>query len=342
MKLCVFLCGLACAFGLDGQGGGSYNKKPGFDFTEACFRNPSLPYCSMRDFVNKPAKAGAKSGPGYATGSPSTLTTIDAAGIDWRFADPSADELAVLDGSKLPGSSLARGMIDQLASTRGLNATEAQNVFRALSTVHQVALSVHGDTILILVTGRPADAVLPALQTGWKSAPAGEHGLLIGQAAAVDQAVQRLAANGELDELPQTARQRPADSGFWIAGSPRLAGPEAVSAGVKRFVLTATMGDQLTSDSLFQFDGAPDPNALRAWLSTLGDAKIDGNAIGARMSMDADEARRNFTQVAKSPLGQGLGAFIQSARFIPVPDTDTTVHTKPVIYGLDGGPRELK
>lgn len=233
-------------------------------------------------------------------------------------------------------------MIDQLASTRGLNPTEAQNIFRALSTVHQVALSVRADTILMLVTGRPADAVLPALQAGWKSAPVGERGLLIGQAAAVDEAARRLQSNSQLGELPQTAQQRPANSDFWIVGSAQLAGQEAVSAGVKRFELTATMGDQLTSDSVFKFDGAPDPNVLKAWLTTLGDAKIDGNAIGARMSMDAEETRRNLAEVAKSPLGQGLGAFIQSARYLPVRDTETTVHTKPVIYGLDGGPRELK
>lgn len=99
MKLRVFLVGLACAFGLYGQG---YIKKQGSDFQEACFRNPSLPYCPNRDFVLKPSKAG---GPGYGTAPASALPTIDAAGIDWRFDDPSADTLAVLDGSKLPGSS---------------------------------------------------------------------------------------------------------------------------------------------------------------------------------------------------------------------------------------------
>jgi hypothetical protein len=108
--------------------------------------------------------------------------TIDAAGIDWRFADPSADALAALDCSKLPASSFAHSVIDQLASARGLSSTDAQNIFRALSGVKQVALSVRADTILILVTGRPADAILPSLQAGWKSAPFGENTLLIGQA----------------------------------------------------------------------------------------------------------------------------------------------------------------
>ena len=268
--------------------------------------------------------------------------TIDAAAIDWRFADPSADALAALNCSKLPASSFAHGVIDRLASSRGLSPAEAQNVFRALSGVSQVALSVRADTILIMVAGRPADAILPALEAGWKSRPLGENALLIGPAVAVDQASQRLSIDGALGDLPRTAQQRPAGSEFWVAGSAKLAGQEAVSAGVKRFELTASIADRLTTDAVFEFAGAPDPSAIRAWLSTLGDAKIAGNAVLARMSMDADEARRNLTQIARSPLGQGFGAFIQPARYLPVRDTATTVHTKPVIYGLDDGPREVK
>jgi len=338
VKLRVFVVGLAWTFCLCGQ-------KKGFDFAEACFRNPSLPYCPNRDFVIKPPKGGAPSSGAYSGASPSTAgqaITIDAAGIDWRFADPSADALAALNCSKLPGSSFAHSVIDQLASNQGLSPAEAQNIFRALSGVSQVALSVRADTVLILVTGRAADAILPALQSGWKSIPVGEHALLIGQAAAVDQASRRLSMDSALGELPQTAQQRPAGSEFWVVGSAKLAGQEAVSAGVTRFELTASIWDRLTSDAAFEFAGAPDPSAIRPWLSTLGDAQVEGNAVLARMSMDADETRRNLTQIAMSPLGRSLGAFIQSARYLPVRDTAATVHTKPVIYGLDDGPREVK
>jgi hypothetical protein len=233
-------------------------------------------------------------------------------------------------------------VIDQLASNQGLSPAQAQNIFRALSGVSQVALSVRADTILIMVTGRTADAILPALEAGWKSMPVVENALLIGQAAAVDQASRRLSIDSALAELPRAAQQRPAGSEFWVVGSAKLAGQEALSVGVTRFELTASIWDRLTSDAAFEFAGAPDPGAIRAWLSTLGDAQIEGNAVLARMSMDADEARRNLTQIARSPLGRSLGAFIQSARYLPVRDTATTVHTEPVIYGLDDGPREVK
>ena len=87
------------------------------------------------------------------------------------------------------------------------------------------------------------------------------------------------------------------------------------------------MRDRLTSETVFEFDAAPAPNAIRAWLSTLGDAKIEGNAVRVRMSMDEDEARRNFSLIALSPLGRRLAPIVNSARYLPVRDTATTVHT---------------
>jgi hypothetical protein len=337
MNLRVFVVSLAWAFCLYGQKNGF---KKGFDFEEACFKNPSLPYCLQRDFVNKPApKNGA---PGVATYSAAgTLPTIDAAGIDWRFADPSADALAVLNCGNLAATPLAHNLIDQLASN-GLPQVEAQKVFRALSGVGQVALSVRENKILLMVTGRPGDSILPAPEAGWKAMPFGGSALLIGNADAVDQALQRIAVDNELGELPRTAQQRKGDSEFWAVWSARLAGQAALSAGAKRFELTASMRDRLTSDTVFEFDAAPDPNAIQAWLSTLGDAKIEGNAVRVRMSMDEDETRRSFSLIALSPFGQRLAPIVNSARYLPVRDTETTVHTRPVIFGLDGGPREVK
>jgi hypothetical protein len=68
--------------------------------------------------------------------------TVDAGGVDWRFADPSADALAVLHGSKASASPVGHNLIDQLGTTEGLSQADIQNVFRGLSSVNQVALSV--------------------------------------------------------------------------------------------------------------------------------------------------------------------------------------------------------
>jgi hypothetical protein len=336
VKLRVFVFGFALTFCLYGQ-----KNNKGFNFVEACFRNPALPYCIQRDFVAKPPKGGA---PGVVySASPGTAgSTIDAAGIDWRFADPAADSVAVLNGNTLSATPFAHSVIDMLASSQGLSPAEAQKTFLALSGLSQVALSVHDDKILMMVTGRAPDSVLPAPEAGWKALPLAGNTVLIGHAAAVDQAALRLTTPSELGELPGMAQSRPGDSEFWAAGSAKLAGQGAVSAGVNRFEVTASMRDRLSSDTVFEFDQAPEPAAMQAWLSTLADAKIEGNGVRVRMSMDADEARRNSSLIALSPLGQRLRAIIQSARHLPVRDTDTTVHSHPVIFGLDGGPREVK
>src|SRR5580704_15093980 len=97
----VLLLGLAGAASLFGQ--------HHFSWQEACFTNPGAPYCAGHEYAVKPTKDGKSRSPGSPLEAlPSTL---DAAGIDWRFADPAADALAVLDCSKLSASSLAHNVI---------------------------------------------------------------------------------------------------------------------------------------------------------------------------------------------------------------------------------------
>jgi hypothetical protein len=335
MKIRVLIFGLSCAITLSAQ-------HQHFSWQESCFKNPGLPYCPGHDFAVKPTKPGAKKN-GTSTGAlPSTAETIDASGIDWRFADPSADALAVLNCGKLSDSPVAHNLIDQLGVNQGLSQADLQKIFRAFSGVEQVALSVHEDRIVLLVTGRAPDSILPVPEAGWKAVSLGGKAVLIGHGDAVDQAVQRLSLASPLAGLAEMALERLADSDFWAVGTAKLAGQEAVNAGVKRFSLTASMRDRLTSDTAFEFDQVPDATAIRPWLSTLSDPKLDGNVIHSTMSMETVETPQRFGQIATSPLGQRLGALIKSARYLPVRDTSTTVHTKPVIYGLDDGPRETK
>jgi hypothetical protein len=145
-----------------------------------------------------------------------------------------------------------------------------------------------------------------------------------------------------LGELASLARQRLMDSDFWTIGSARLAGQDAVKAGVKRFSLTAEMRDRLTSDTAFEFDGVPDASAIQMWLKTLGDAKVEGNVVHARTSLEANETRQNSGEIAASLLGQRLGTLIKSARYLPTRESAMTAHTRPVIYGLDDGAREVQ
>ena len=57
--------------------------------------------------------------------------------------------------------------------------------------------------------------------------------------------------------------------------------------------------------------------------------------------MEGDEAQQKFGQVAGSPLGQRLAALVEAARYLPARDITVPKHAKPMIYGLDGGPKEV-
>jgi hypothetical protein len=142
------------------------------------------------------------------------------------------------------------------------------------------------------------------------------------------------------------AGEQQASSEFWAVGPASLVGPQAVSTGVKRFLLTVSIKDRLTSDLALDFDEVPSAETIQTWQTTLGAATLEGNAVCARISMEADEVQQKFAQIADSPLGERLAALVEAAQYLPthnttVPAAAAPKSAKPVIYGLDGGPREL-
>jgi hypothetical protein len=184
-----------------------------------------------------------------------------------------------------------------------------------------------------------ADATLPAPEAGFKAVPVSRSAMLVGHAEAVDQAVQRIAMKGFPSERTRLAEERQAANDFWALGSARLIGPQAVSAGVKQFSLAVSIRDHLTSDVAFEFYCVPSAKTLETWRTTLGATTVEGNTVHARTSMEAGEAQQKLGQIVDSPLGEPLAALVYAARYLPVRDTTVPRQTKPVIYGLDGGPR---
>ena len=333
MKLRLLAFGLAWTLCLTAQRRLSWQN--------ACFNNPGAPFCPGSDFAVKRTKDGKVPAGGEYGGLPSASAATDAAGIDWRFADPEADALAVLSCSKLSVSPIARNLIDQLGTDQGFSQADLQKIFRALSGLEQVALSIREDRIVFLLTGRPADAVLPALGAGWKAVPLPGNALLMGHTDAVEKAALRMAIEGQISDLSAMALERPADREFWAAGTAKFAGKDAIAAGVKRFSVMASFNDRLLGQTNFEFDAVPDARDIRNWLKNLDEDAIDGSVVHVKISMAADEARRNSLQIATSLLGQRMGVLVKSARDLPVRDTSTTTHSRPVIYGLDDGPKEV-
>jgi hypothetical protein len=112
-------------------------------------------------------------------------------------------------------------------------------------------------------------------------------------------------------------------------------------SGVRRFSLSVSIRDRLSSDVAFEFDQPPGADALRTWQTTPGAATLEGNAIHFRMSMEPGDVQQKFAPIAASPLGQRLAALIKAAQYLPAGDSTVPKHTKPMIYGLDGGPKEV-
>ena len=322
---------LACAAGLHGQ--------RRFSWQDYCFNHPAAPFCQGHEYAVKrtppvkdaPPPASVGAGPAPSTPRTATPSVITIGGVDWRFADPSADALAGFRARDLLASPFTRNLMLRLGATE----PEIQNISDRLSGLDQVALSIRDNRVVAMITGRAPDSTLAPLDAGLKAVAVSGNAMLVGDTGAVDQAIRRLEMQDSAADLKQFAEERQAASEFWAAGSAVLLGPQAARAGVKRFSLAISIRDRLTSDAAFEFDGAPSVEAVGMW---PGAATIEGATVHVRMSIEPGETRQG--EIASSLLGQRLAALIAAGRYLPT--RDTTTRTGPVIYGLDGGPRQVK
>jgi hypothetical protein len=326
--------GFACAAGLFGQ----YNRGHHFSWQTACFNNPGLPYCQGRDFANKPVKGRKAGATGNAWGGPTQPdedvipSVIVAGGVDWRFADPAADVLVTMSFNNLEPSPLAQFVMSAFGASQGLTEMNMEEIIQAFSGVQQVALSLRGDQILMMVNGCSPDTTVPALEPGWKAVPAGTS-MVIGATAQVDLAIQRLSKDDPPPELARSAARRQANGDLWAASSGSAAGLDAVTAGAKRISVLASMRSRLTSESVFEFSHPPDGNAIAALVAGPGFASVEANAVRVKASIEPDHIQQNVPDIAASPFGEYLRVLLNASRYIPVRDPAKS-QPKPKIAGL--------
>lgn len=346
MRIYLPLLSLVLAVSLFGQ-----NKK--FSWQDACFNNPGAPYCQGHDFAIKksvptadPKSQGvvtnrsAGSTPRNATTQSGTAALITIGGIDWRFADPFPDALIGINFNALSNSPLARSLVTQLGAQQGIAAADMQKIFDGMSDVDQVAISMRANRMVVMITGRVANADLPAPEAGGlKVVPVSGNAMLVGHADAVDQAARRIAGPNWPSDLTRDAQARQAASEFWAIGSPALAGPQAAGSGLRKFYLTVSIRNRFISDVAFEFNAIPPVATVRQMQTAMGALTLEGNTAHLRMSMEAAEVQQKFASIAASPFGQRLSDLIAAAKYIPARDTAVPKQTKPVIYGLDDGPR---
>jgi hypothetical protein len=343
VRIRLLVLAVVCAASLCAQ------AKKKFSWQDACFKNPAAPYCPGHDFaVKPPPKEKTTATPAVitrpfpsTTPRPVTPSLIVVGALDWRFADPFADELVGFNFSGLAASPLAHSLIAQLGAKRGLTESDIQKIFDGLAGVDQVALSIRDNRVVVMITGSVTNSALTMPEAGLKGVPVSGSAMLVGHPEAVDQAMMRVAMKSPTNELIRSAEERQANSGFWAMASARLLGTQAMSAGLKQFLLTVSLQNRLASDLTFEFHGVPSADAIRTLQATLGAVTLEGNAVHFRTSMEADEVRQKFGQIVDSPLGEGLATLVEAARYLPARDSAASRSGKPVIYGLDGGPREV-
>jgi hypothetical protein len=333
-----FAFGLLFAAGLYGQ------KTHKFSWQDACFNNSTAPYCmGHEDAIKRSARTKEAVARNAGTPREETPLPVISGGIDWRFADPLADAIAGFDLKEISASPLARRLVIQLGLAEGVTEADMKKKLGGLFGVRQVAISTRDSRIVAMISGASV-STLPALQAGWKAVPVSTGGsndtILVGHADAVDQALQRIAMNGPLSESTRLAQERQLSSEFWAVGSGRFIGPQGEGPTLQRFSLALSVQDRFASDVTFEFNGVPNAGALPFW-PTLSDAAIENNTIRTRTSLEGDEAQQRVGQMANSSLGQRLAALVMAVRYLPFRDITVLKQTKPVIYGLDGGPKVI-
>ena len=326
--------GVVFAASLHGQ------KTHKFSWQDACFNNPTAPYCmGHEDAIKRSARTKEAVARNAGTPREDTPLPINSGGIDWRFADPLADAIAGFNFKELSASPLARRLIIQLGAIEGVTEADMKKKLDGLFGVGQVAISTRDSRIVVMITGVPVSS-LPALEAGWKAVPVSNDAILVGHADAVDQAIQRIAMNGTLSESTRLAQELQLNSEFWAVGSGGFAGPQAESTKLQRFSLALSAHDRFASDAAFEFNGVPSADPIPFW-PTLGDAAIESNVVHAVTSADGDEAQQRVGQMANSSLGRRLPALFTEGQYLPFRDINVLKQTKPVIYGLDNGPKVI-
>jgi len=290
------LC-LLCAGAVYGQ----YNRGHRFSWQEYCFTNPSAIVCPGHEYFKK----GPKDKDGGTPGA------FGAAGIDWRFADPASEILAGFHPGDLASSPRARKLLVQLGSQRGVAEAGVNKIFDGLAGVDEVGLSIRDHRAVMMVISRAGDFHLPAPGEGMKAVTVAPKVILIGQTEAVDQAMDRMGKQMPLGENMRAADERRGRSDFWVIAPGEMAGPDAVTAGVKRLTLAVSFRSRVTTELSADFEVVPSADTLRKFLPGLGAVMIDSNSVRLPLSMD---------QICASPIGQHLPDLIAAASSLPAPD----------------------
>ncbi len=267
----------------------------------------------------------------------------------WRFVSPAT---MVVAGVRLQVLRDSEGWRRAMEQVRGLAPIQAGGVLQSLDDIDEVWVAAEqgpGTQPVLVMRGRFDGPVWrKQIAAGYRRA-ASIDTLLMGTAAGVSAARRRIGgATLPNVEMAAVARQMAADYDVWIVANgqecmkqglkPASGVPEALTH-LRGFGLGIRLQDPLIAELRAESDSAEAAAELVAWVRRAVEEqqewrdaggkmelRQEGNAIHVRMEVDASKTRRMIAERSQPK---------------PAPERAPEKPRKVVIYGMEGGPREI-
>ncbi len=282
---------------------------------------------------------------------------------DWRFAHPGATLVGSIHVKAVLDSPLVNTLITQAAAKDPSSGAMVGMIRGALAGVSEVRFSVldmgkgKNPDVLALVTSGLDDAAAGALTQGKAGIRRIDaNTILVGEGQSLDEAVARMSKPAVGLQARALDRSKAlAGNDLWLAGTlpdlpmtiPVLDSLRSVALGitaqsdlrVELALETASpkMAEDLVSSARKSQQQQP---ALGAALQS----EVDGSTARFRFAMEGDQLIQAVQQAIANSGGQpSLPAFLGQSQAAPEPAAPPKPKRDSImIYGLDGGPREIK
>lgn len=301
---------------------------------------------------------------------------VDLAGgkADWRFAHPNAAMLMSINLRAFFSSPAMEAALNEITgklSTQipGLNPSDLMKARSFINNVDRIYVSTTsmgaGATAqpIVLITGRFDEPFLSTLQldAATQNKLVNATALLAGDNASLSAATRRLASTAPPGALAQSAEAWASRYDFWMMGNPALlsaaagatrkptSGPDFISS-VHSFSLGMTFTSDLRVDVVLDTASPQIAEQLARAIRSGQNQRTDLQEYSKNMRVETHGRTVQISAaIDQNQLSYGMKARMQPTipanRSAPVLTAEPNPNAKPnrvVIYGLEGGPREIK
>ncbi len=327
-----------------------------------CQDNPKMPTCiKMKPLPMEAINPTYRPAPRRVSPTPVTITAAPSMIVlgepDWRFAHPHADLLGGMNITSLIGSPIIHMLLKEAADKGGLSAADVESGISRAGDIEKISLSVRGKDILLLMTGKLDSIERMATPGGGMSFhQVSADSILLGTEPSLSEAMHRLASpQRPVGMQPQKAKDLAQTSDFWLMGTPALLaafGTQARTTDVRDFAVSLQLRNQLRMELVLN---APTPAVAQRMVASFrpNDAtrpavgqvstSLDGTAVHMIYTMQESEARQGMQEFLSGPQGKQMAALIAAGKQTmgDAPQKPSDHPGKVVIYGLEGGPKEV-